>query len=99
MQGSSEDSSTRSVEPQISSKATLARERPVASLRRHHFASPTVEEELTYRYWRRATLVFYAIFLCGIAAIVIAIGPIDKSNGAKQDVYSALASAVQRSAH
>lgn len=103
MQGSLEDNvSARSIKPRTSSDAMLARPRSnastTASARRHHFASPTVDEEETYRYWRRATLVFYIIFLCGMAAIAIEIGPVDKSGSAKQDnVYSALASAVQRS--
>jgi len=105
MQGSSEDhvsSSTRSVKPQTPLDTASARRRlyasTIVSVRRHHFASPSVEEELTYRYWRRATLVFYTIFLCGMAAIVIAVRPVDKSSIAKQDnAYSALASAVQRS--
>ena len=103
MQDSLEDNvSSWSIKPQMPLDATLARRRSnvstVASAGRHRFASLTVEEELTYRYWRRATLVFYTIFLCGMAAIAIAIGPFDKSSSAKQhNVYSALASAVQRS--
>lgn len=93
--------SSRSIKPQTSPDATLARSRSnastTASARRHHFALLTLDEEEIYRYWRRATLVFYGIFLCGTAAIAIALGPADKSGGAKQDdVYSALASAVQR---
>jgi hypothetical protein len=105
MQGYSEDklaTSTTSDDPHISLGATLARWRSnapaTASARRHDFASLSVEEDLTYRYWRRATLAFYAIFLSGIAAIAMAIGPIDKSGtAARGDVHSALVSAVQRS--
>jgi len=104
-QVSSEDlgsSSTRSVKPQIPSDTTSMRWRPAASTivsaGWNHFASLTIEEKLTYRNWRRTTLIFYAVFICGLAAIAIAIGPGDQSSTAKKsDIYSALASVVQRS--
>jgi hypothetical protein len=93
-------SSIRPVKPQISSEATLAPGRTnvstVASARWHTFAPASIEEDLTYRKWRCATLVFYAVLLCGVAAIAIGLG--DKSGPAKNsDIYSAIASAVQRS--
>jgi hypothetical protein len=104
MQGSSEDylsSSTRSVNPQTPSDTTSTRWLPIASTiasaGRNHFASPTVEEKLVYRNWRRTTLIFYAVFICGLTAIAIAIGPGNQSSTAKKsDIYSALASVVQR---
>jgi hypothetical protein len=107
MQGSSEEhvsSSTRSTKPQTPSDTTSPRRRPhaltIAFAGRNHFASHTAEEKLIYRNWRRTTLVFYTVFICGIAAIVIAIGPGDQSSTAKKsDIYSALASAVQRNSH
>ena len=61
-------------------------------------AALTAEEKLTHRNWRRATLTFYAAFSCAIAAILIAIGPLDQSGATKSsDIHSAFASSVQRS--
>jgi hypothetical protein len=107
MQGSPGDdafSSTKPVEPQTSESKELGLWRPSSSMmsaaRQSHLAWLSAEEKRTYRNWRRATLVFYAVFLCGITAIAIAIGPADPSSTAKNgDLYSALASAVQRNSH
>jgi hypothetical protein len=94
-------SSTRQVEPQAFLNNEPGRWRPNASLShagRSQFALLTAEEELTYRHWRRIILAFYAVFISGIAAI--AIGAADQSSTAKKgDLYSALASAVQRNSH
>jgi hypothetical protein len=105
MQGFSEDhvsSSTRSVKPQTPSDTTSTRWRPItstiASARRNHFASLTVEEKIIYRNWRRATLTLYAVFACATAAILIAIGPLDQPSTAKNGgLHSAFASTAQRS--
>jgi hypothetical protein len=113
MQGSPEDqgspeyqvfSSAKPVEPRTSVSRELGLWRPdasrIAAARQNHFELLTAEEKRTYRNWRRATLAFYAVFLCGIAAIAVAIGPADPSSAAgKGDLYSTLASAVQRSSH
>jgi hypothetical protein len=92
------------VEPPTSESRELGLWRPSASVmsrvRQSHFASLSAEEKRTYRNWRRATLAFYAVFLCGIAVIAIAVGPGDPSGSAGNgDLYSALASAVQRNPH
>jgi len=97
-------SSSRQVGPQPPANDSSVRWRPnvstSASGKRSHFAPLSAEEELTYRRWRRATLAFYGVFLCAVAAIAIAIGPSDRSGTAeKGDLYSALASAVQRHSH
>jgi hypothetical protein len=107
MQGSPEDRvlfSTKPVEPPKSVSRELGLWRPdasrIAAARQNHFELLTVEEKRTYRNWRRATLVFYAVFLCGIAAVAVAIGPADPSSTARNgDLYSTLASAVQRNSH
>ena len=107
MQGSPEDRvffSTKPVEPPKSVSRELGLWRPdasrIAAARQNHFELLTAEEKRTYRNWRRATLAFYAVFLCGIAAIAVAIGPGDPQNTAgKGDLYSTLASAVQRNSH
>jgi hypothetical protein len=106
MQGSPEDHlsrSTKPAEPPTSESRELGRWRPNASVmtaaRQSHFASLTAEEKTVYRNWRRATLVFYAVFLCGIAAIAVAVGPGDSSLAQNGGLYSTLASAVQRNSH
>jgi hypothetical protein len=88
MRGSSEDDvSTRSDKPQIPSDVTSTRRHPVtstiASAGRNRFASPSVEEKLVYRNWRRAVLTFYASIACTTAAILIAMGSFDQSSTAK----------------
>jgi hypothetical protein len=105
MHPSSEDNvfaSMRPVKPQISSDAMLAPGRTNAltgaSARWRTFAPASIEEDLTYRNWRRATLVLYAVLLCVVAAAAIAIGPGDRSGATKSiDIHLAIASAVQRS--
>ena len=107
MQGSPEDRvfvSTKPVESPKPVSKELGLWRPdasrIAAARQNHFERLTAEEKQTYRNWRRATLAFYAVFLCGIAAIAVAIGPGDpQSTAGKGDLYSTLASAVQRNSH
>jgi hypothetical protein len=107
MQGSSEDRvffSSKPGEPPSFGSRELGLWRSdasrIAAARQNHFELLTAEEKRTYRNWRRATLVFYAVFLSGIAAIAVAIGPGDPSSTAgKGDLHSALASAVQRNSH
>ena len=107
MQGSPEDRvfvSTTPVQPPTPVSRELGLWRPdasrIAAARQNHFELLTAEEKRTYRNWRRATLVFYAVFLCGIAAVAVAIGPADPvSTAGKGDLYSTLASAVQRNSH
>jgi len=90
MRDSSDDDefcSTRSDKPQISSDTTSTRRRPVsstiASAGRNRFASPSVDEQLVYRNWRRAVLTLYAAIACTTAAILVAIGSFDQSSTAK----------------
>jgi hypothetical protein len=95
-------SSPNRVVPQTTSRST--RWHPsastIASAGRSHLALLTAEDKLTYRNWRRATLTFYAVFACAIAAILIAVGPNDQSRTAKSDdLHSALASTAQRNSH
>jgi hypothetical protein len=64
---------------------------------RSNFSPLTLEEKITYRKWRQATLIFYGAFACVIAAFLIAIGPADPSiNASDKDLYSELASVGQR---
>ena len=65
-----------------------------------HFAPLTAEEKMTYRKWRRATVMFYGAFAVVIAALAIAIGPADPSNNnSTKGPHSAIASAGPRSPH
>jgi hypothetical protein len=74
--------------PNVSQKPSAARSR---------FAPLTIEEKITYRKWRRATLAFYGAFAFVIAALLMAIGPADPStNVNNKGDYSAIASAGQR---
>jgi hypothetical protein len=90
MRGSSEDDvfrSPRSDKPQIPSDITSTPRRPVtstiASAGRNRFASPSVEEKLVYRNWRRVVLTLYAVVACTSAVILIAIGSFDRPSTAK----------------
>jgi hypothetical protein len=67
---------------------------------RSHFAPLSIEEKITYRKWRRATIIFYGAFAFVIAALSIAIGPADPStNVNNKEAHSAIASAGQRTPH
>jgi hypothetical protein len=90
MLGSSEDDvlcSTRSVKPQTRWDITSPRCRSatsnIASAGRYRFASPSAEEKLIYRNWRRAMLTLYAVIACATATILIATGSRDQSSTAK----------------
>ncbi len=64
---------------------------------RSHFAPLSIEEKITYRKWRRATIMFYGAFAFVIAAVLIAIGPADPSNDVNdKGTYSTTASIGQR---
>jgi hypothetical protein len=105
MQESSADhmsSSLTGVLPQTPSRSTRSHPSAstIASVGRSHLASLTAEDKLTYRNWRRATLTFYAVLACTIAAILIAVESNDQSRTAKSgDLHSALASTAQRNSH
>src|ERR1019366_3303248 len=74
--------------PNVSQKTSAARS---------NFAPLTIEEKITYRKWRRATLMFYGAFAFVIAAVLIAIGPADPSNSVNdKGAYPTTASIGQR---
>lgn len=62
---------------------------------RRSFTPLTIEEQKTYRKWRRTTLVFYGGLAIFIAALSIAIGPPDPTTAKHNAAYSAIASAGQ----
>jgi hypothetical protein len=94
-------SSTNQVAPEELTKDTSRHWRPNVSQKtsaaRSHFAPLTLEEKITYRKWRGATLSFYGAFAFVMAAFLITIGPPDPSTKANdKNSYSALASIGQR---
>jgi hypothetical protein len=64
-----------------------------ASADRSGFAPLTIEEQKTYRKWRRTTLIFYGVLAFFITALAIAIGPPDPTTAKHNAAYSAIASA------
>lgn len=94
-------SSTNQVVPEELTNDTSRDWRPNvsqnASAARSHFAPLTIEEKITYRKWRRATVMFYGAFAFVIAALLMVIGPADPSSNANnKGANSAIASAGQR---
>jgi hypothetical protein len=94
-------SSPSQVTPDKFANDAPTRRRPnlsqVTSAARRHFSLPSIEEEITYRKWRRTTLIFYGALACIVAAFLIAIAPPRPSTIANdKDSYSALASVGQR---
>jgi hypothetical protein len=69
-----------------------------ASATRRGFAPLTIEEQKTYRKWRRITLIFYGVLAIFIAALSIAIGPPNPTTAKHNAAYSAIASAGQHKA-
>ncbi len=66
-----------------------------ASATKGAVAPHTIEEQETYRKWRRATLTFYGVLAVFIAALSLAIGPPNPTNVKNNPAYSAIASAGQ----
>jgi hypothetical protein len=66
-----------------------------ASANRRGFAPLTIEEQNTYRKWRRTTLISYGVLAIFITAFAIAIGPPDPTTVKHNAAYSAIASAGQ----
>jgi hypothetical protein len=66
-----------------------------ASATKRVVAPPTIEEQETYRKWRRATLTFYGVLAVFIAALSLAIGSPKPTNVKNNPAYSAIAAAGQ----
>jgi hypothetical protein len=66
-----------------------------ASADRRGFAPLTIEEQKTYRRWRRTTLIVYGVVAIFLATLAIAIGPPDPTTAKHNAAYSAMASAGQ----
>jgi hypothetical protein len=97
-------SSTNQVTPEERTKNTSRDWRPGVSQKtsvvRSGFAPLTIEEKMTYRKWRRATVLFYGAFFFVVAVLSIAIGPADTSTSVNnKGAYPAIASAGYRSPH
>jgi len=65
-----------------------------ASATSRGFAPLTIEEQETYRKWRRTTLIFYCVLAIFIT-LLIAIGPPNSTTAKHNAAYSAIASAGQ----
>jgi hypothetical protein len=59
------------------------------------FAPLTVEEQKTYRKWRRVTLAGYGVVVIFLTALAIAMGPPEPTTAKHNAAYSAIASAGQ----
>jgi hypothetical protein len=59
------------------------------------FAPLTIEEQETYRKWRRVTLAGYGVLAVFLTALAIAMGPPDPTTAKHNAAYSAMASAGQ----
>ncbi len=85
------------------SEGPNARWRPTVSqtptANRSHFAPLTIEEQKTYRKWRRTTLIFYGVLALFVTALLVAIGPPDPTTAKHNAAYSAIASAGQHKSH
>ena len=69
----------------------------MTSAAQRHLSLLSIEETITYRKWRRVTLIFYGALACIITAFLIATDPTRPStNALGKDSYSALASVGQR---
>jgi hypothetical protein len=77
--------------------------RPTASrtalANRRDFAPLSIEEQKTYRKWRRTTLMLYGVLAVFISALLVAIGPPDPTTAKHNAAYSAMASAGQHRSH
>jgi Flp pilus assembly pilin Flp len=69
-----------------------------ASAARMGFAPLTIEEQQTYRKWRRSTLIFYGVLATLITALLVAMGPPSSTSVKNNAAYSAIASARQHKA-
>jgi hypothetical protein len=70
-----------------------------STAKRGDFAPLTIEEQKTYRKWRRSTLIFYGVLALFMTAFLIAIGPPDPTTAKHNAAYSAIASAGQHKSH
>lgn len=70
-----------------------------ATANRRDLAPLTIEEQKTYRKWRRTTLMFYGVLALFISAFLVAIGPPDPTTAKHNAAYSAIASAGQHRSH
>jgi hypothetical protein len=68
-----------------------------ASADRRGFKPLTIEEQKTYRKWRRATLIIYGVLAIFIA--VLSMGPPDPTTAKHNAARSAIASAGQAKSH
>ena len=66
-----------------------------ASADKRGFAPLTIEEQKTYRKWRRTTLIAYGVLAIFLTAFAFAIGPPDPTTAKHNAAYSAIASAGQ----
>lgn len=69
------------------------------SANRKGFTPFTIEEQQTYRKWRRTTLAVYGVLAILVTALSIAIGPPDPTTAKHNAASSAMASAGQQTAH
>jgi hypothetical protein len=63
---------------------------------RRGFMPLTIEEQKTYRKWRRSTLLLYGVLAIFMAALLIAMGPPDPTTAKHNAAYSAIASTGQQ---
>jgi hypothetical protein len=70
-----------------------------ATANRKEFPPLTIEEQMTYRKWRRTTLMFYGVLALFISTLLVAIGPPDPTTAKHNAAYSAIASAGQHRSH
>jgi hypothetical protein len=70
-----------------------------ASANTRGFAPLTIEEQKTYRKWRRTTLIAYGVVAIFLTALAIAMGPPDPTTAKHNAAYSAMASAGQNKPH
>jgi hypothetical protein len=94
-------SSTNSATPKTIANNISARNHPdvsrVRSATRRDVTLLTAEDIITYRKWRRATLILYGAFAIAIAAFWIAIGASNTSLTSKNnELHSALPPAGQK---
>jgi hypothetical protein len=70
-----------------------------AAANKRDFAPLTIEEQKTYRKWRRSTLIFYGVLALFMTAFMVAIGPPEPTTAKHNAAYSAIASAGQHKSH
>ena len=63
---------------------------------RRHLSQLTTEDKLTYRKWKRATLIVYGAVAMVVVVLSMVIGPTDSASN-KGEMYSSLGPAAHRS--